>query len=209
MTAAKLILKYLSSRKSSLQFQSSSSENQAAAVDNSNSNTNRSRPRPSTASTSANRSSARRGPNQRSTTTPRRRLQRGWWPDAEKRAEQGAKAMEDLRDETYVVTDEHFEWVFDETKSGALGPQCHLTLPSKIATNPHAAVLNGNCRTSNECAICMEEYDLGDVVIHSQRCSHAFHQDCILDWFSRENADCPSCRATFWVPKNRGEKTNK
>eukprot|EP00571_Detonula_confervacea_P006762 CAMPEP_0172315630 /NCGR_PEP_ID=MMETSP1058-20130122/25814_1 /TAXON_ID=83371 /ORGANISM="Detonula confervacea, Strain CCMP 353" /LENGTH=271 /DNA_ID=CAMNT_0013029749 /DNA_START=57 /DNA_END=872 /DNA_ORIENTATION=+ len=149
-----------------------------------------------------------------SSTAPRRRLQRGWWPDAQKRAERSFKAMEDLKEETFLITEGNLEWVFGVTEdenneSGRSEPQCHLILPSELTSvKCHLNHKQHNQRTSNECAICMVEYDIGDVVIHSKNCSHAFHQDCILDWVSRDNRDCPSCRAIFYNP-NDGSETKK
>ncbi len=80
-------------------------------------------------------------------------------------------------------------------------PQCYLILPTHLQSSCHGTSCNDFRRTSNECAICMIEYDVGDVVIYSKNCRHAFHQDCILDWFSREKTQCPSCREVFWDPK--------
>ncbi|KAL7541273.1 hypothetical protein ACHAXR_011141 [Thalassiosira sp. AJA248-18] len=151
----------------------------------------------------------------------RRRLQRGWWPDAQRRAQRSFRAMEDLGEQTFVITDEHLEWIFDDEmtdgNNNSEDPQCHLILPSEIATNKttHKHHHHNNCNTnegqgkgirhrtttSNKCVICMVEYDIGNVIIHSPNCSHAFHQHCILDWFSRENKDCPTCRTIFYDPK--------
>ena len=61
----------------------------------------------------------------------------------------------------------------------------------------------GNYALSNECTIWKVEYDLGDVAIGSQNCSRAFHQDCILDWVSRESDH----GTTFW--NLYGDKTKK
>lgn len=87
-------------------------------------------------------------------------------------------------------------------------PQCHLILPMEI-TKHYPTHNNG--RTSGECAICMLDYDIGQVVVCSKRCSHAFHQDCILNWFSRAKTQCPSCREIFWDPNDEykdGKKKN-
>ena len=45
---------------------------------------------------------SRRGNARNNGTRPRRRLQRGWWPDAQKRAERSFQAMQDLKDATFV-----------------------------------------------------------------------------------------------------------
>lgn len=146
---------------------------------------------------------------------PPRRLQRGWWPDAQKRAERSFKAMEDLREETFVITDDNLEWEFDDTNNNTTDSselQCHLILPADNHSNSKTCKQHNNGRISNECAICMVEYDLGDVVIHSRTCCHVFHQDCILDWISRENKNknCPVCRSVFYDPTNsKKKKKNK
>lgn len=140
---------------------------------------------------------------------PTRRLQQGWWPDAQKRTERSFQAMQDLRGETFVVTEDNLEWTFnvdDETKA-PLEPQYHILLPATKRNNDKTLSCcaggdsTSRSRTSNECAICMTKYEPGNVVIHSANCSHAFHQNCLLDWCSRENYDCPVCRTTFWDPK--------
>lgn len=191
MIAVDRIRQYIASRKSS---NSRTTATASSTVEDSNgSRRNHSRSPSSSSSASTSRRSIR--PARSSPAAPtRRRLQRGWWPDAQKRAERSFKAMEDLREETFVITEGNLEWVIEETKE-TLEPQCYLVLPSEITNNK-------TCQhsISNECAICMAEYDLGDVVICSKTCPHAFHQDCILDWVSRENTDCPVCRAVFYDP---------
>lgn len=48
------------------------------------------------------------------------------------------------------------------------------------------------------CAICMEEYREGDEICwsHNERCLHAFHRECIIEWLIRHD-DCPCCRHNF------------
>mmetsp|Transcript_5069 Transcript_5069/g.11054 ORF Transcript_5069/g.11054 Transcript_5069/m.11054 type:complete len:324 (+) Transcript_5069:248-1219(+) len=55
------------------------------------------------------------------------------------------------------------------------------------------------------CAICLGDYEAGDAVIWSlnDACTHAFHEDCILTWLSRNKKKCPCCRLEF-IPKDDG-----
>jgi hypothetical protein len=48
------------------------------------------------------------------------------------------------------------------------------------------------------CDICLLDYQVGDDVAWSPNldCSHAFHNDCILDWLVRKPT-CPNCRHDF------------
>jgi hypothetical protein len=69
------------------------------------------------------------------------------------------------------------------------------------------------------CAICLDPYEVGDDIVWSsnEQCRHAFHQDCVLDYFlhlqkhDKEeeedivaiallSAPCPCCRQSFCQP---------
>ena len=76
----------------------------------------------------------------------------------------------------------------------------------------------GPANETFECAICMEQYKVGDWVAmsalgHCQR--HVFHYDCLLEWAALQKEDCPVCKQTFWSADtqqaracNNGENTN-
>jgi hypothetical protein len=67
------------------------------------------------------------------------------------------------------------------------------------------------------CAICLDHYKVGDVIVSSsnEQCRHAFHQDCVLDYFlhlhqgheeeeevaATLSAPCPCCRQSFCHPR--------
>lgn len=102
-----------------------------------------------------------------------------------------------------MVTEDHIEYIFQEKQGNDSDTQykINLILPSEITGRQGKQ--NNQC--SNECSICMLEYDIGDVAVYSKHCSHVFHQECILNWFSHSNVksgesnkSCPSCRCTFW-----------
>lgn len=46
------------------------------------------------------------------------------------------------------------------------------------------------------CAICLSDYETGEVIITSKYCSHLYHRDCILAWLEKNN-DCPCCRVVM------------
>lgn len=55
---------------------------------------------------------------------------------------------------------------------------------------------------SQQCAICLDVYKAGDVIVWSSSpdCSHVFHQDCLVDGLARvknNESPCPCCRAKF------------
>eukprot|EP00984_Skeletonema_dohrnii_P000912 scaffold297_cov106-Skeletonema_dohrnii-CCMP3373.AAC.7 len=138
-------------------------------------------------------------------TSQRRRLPRGWWPDQGKREGLKLKAMNDLKNETFVITEDHIEYIFQEEQDNDSNTtteyEINLILPAEITRRQDKQ----NNRCSNECSICMLEYDTGDVVVCSKHCNHVFHQECILNWFShsnvksgKSNKSCPSCRCNFW-----------
>mmetsp|Transcript_13315 Transcript_13315/g.36797 ORF Transcript_13315/g.36797 Transcript_13315/m.36797 type:complete len:104 (-) Transcript_13315:3709-4020(-) len=53
----------------------------------------------------------------------------------------------------------------------------------------------------NCCAVCLGSYDVGETVVWSsnEKCSHAFHQECILEWLIKMQPEtpCPCCRQEF------------
>eukprot|EP00542_Grammatophora_oceanica_P015078 CAMPEP_0194039430 /NCGR_PEP_ID=MMETSP0009_2-20130614/11552_1 /TAXON_ID=210454 /ORGANISM="Grammatophora oceanica, Strain CCMP 410" /LENGTH=333 /DNA_ID=CAMNT_0038682257 /DNA_START=219 /DNA_END=1220 /DNA_ORIENTATION=- len=56
-------------------------------------------------------------------------------------------------------------------------------------------------RVPNCCAVCLGPYEVGDSVVWSSNpcCSHAFHEDCVVDWFIKmqDGTPCPCCRSDF------------
>mmetsp|Transcript_4886 Transcript_4886/g.7370 ORF Transcript_4886/g.7370 Transcript_4886/m.7370 type:complete len:262 (-) Transcript_4886:86-871(-) len=70
-------------------------------------------------------------------------------------------------------------------------------------------------KTSNQCqdvtdccAICLDPYEVGDVVLWSANaeCHHAFHEDCIMQWLlSKVYPACPCCRQLFVDPEEWNE----
>ena len=65
-----------------------------------------------------------------------------------------------------------------------------------------------NVRTvAGSCAICLDNYEIGEAVAWSSnpKCSHAFHSECLLDWFStrrRKQYFCPCCRQNYFEKRN-------
>lgn len=72
----------------------------------------------------------------------------------------------------------------------------HLKLPSSV----------GNRCVDATCALCLEEYGVGEEVVWSscRECPHAFHKECFMQWLSKGKKRCPICRHWF-VPGQRIE----
>mmetsp|Transcript_20617 Transcript_20617/g.30359 ORF Transcript_20617/g.30359 Transcript_20617/m.30359 type:complete len:253 (+) Transcript_20617:152-910(+) len=76
----------------------------------------------------------------------------------------------------------------------------------------NSAVLSvRSLRSMPSCAICLKEYEAGDILSWSkqEQCTHAFHEECIVKWLSMHD-DCPLCRCVIMrddlegsVPNNR------
>jgi Ring finger domain len=43
------------------------------------------------------------------------------------------------------------------------------------------------------CAVCLDQFKLGERIIQLAKCVHFFHRDCITPWFARSDT-CPMCR---------------
>lgn len=46
--------------------------------------------------------------------------------------------------------------------------------------------------SATECALCLEEYEEGDIVTHLG-CLHVYHQACLSPWLDRQTT-CPCCK---------------
>ena len=55
-----------------------------------------------------------------------------------------------------------------------------------------AANGEGKEKEENSCSICMSEFEEKDELL-TLTCFHAFHEDCIKQWFKEQNW-CPVCK---------------
>ena len=55
--------------------------------------------------------------------------------------------------------------------------------------------------SANCCHVCLTDFKPGDVVTSSKnkKCSHMFHESCIVDWLLGPHDNCPVCRNDFLV----------
>ncbi|KAI3419193.1 hypothetical protein GPALN_006945 [Globodera pallida] len=66
----------------------------------------------------------------------------------------------------------------------------------------------------NECGICLEEIETGEIQPRALPCDHVFHQSCIQRWLTKNNT-CPKCRYQIpneadiqYLNRNLGESQN-
>jgi hypothetical protein len=55
--------------------------------------------------------------------------------------------------------------------------------------------------SGGDCAVCLGEFNDGELVRLLPRCSHPFHAPCIDTWL-RAHVNCPICRSSVVVPSN-------
>ncbi len=77
-------------------------------------------------------------------------------------------------------------------------PKWNLPLPGSTLTGSSTSITR--C-VEGTCAVCLSHYQVGDSVIWSSnlKCTHVFHDDCILSWLLRRRKQCPCCRQCFLV----------
>ncbi|KAG7371881.1 ring finger domain containing protein [Nitzschia inconspicua] len=64
---------------------------------------------------------------------------------------------------------------------------------------------DGQCQTSTTCAVCLDNYRTGDVIVwsYNPECCHVYHKECLVDYLSKrknpstEENPCPICRRNF------------
>lgn len=77
---------------------------------------------------------------------------------------------------------------------------------SQVSSASQKTVCDEEKGNHQMCAICLEEYALGDSISWSrnQRCFHAFHTSCIKGWLEQINREgrCPVCRGPYLEQSN-------
>jgi hypothetical protein len=89
--------------------------------------------------------------------------------------------------------------IMDEIQGNTVPPSTYQDEDLEIQL-PHGSK-NGSRRVLNSCAICLSGYDEGDKIVWSsnEECKHAFHDECILLWLTKNQngTPCPCCRCEF------------
>ena len=66
---------------------------------------------------------------------------------------------------------------------------------------PGYIMLRGKRMVPNCCAVCLGCYEQGESVVWSsnRECQHAFHEECVIEWFFKmqNGTPCPCCRQEF------------
>ena len=58
---------------------------------------------------------------------------------------------------------------------------------------PRSVTSNDEENLLNECTICLDKYKKKEKIIELP-CNHTFHEQCIKEWFEKDNNSCPNCR---------------
>jgi len=112
---------------------------------------------------------------------------RGIGPSKRRRLFRIAKSIQHHR-KTLEESDVNLDDLDDENQ-----PRWRIPSPGKPRT------FNGTRNVNSLCAICLNLYSVGDIVVWSdnEKCHHVYHEDCICMWLVRRRKQCPVCRQCF------------
>lgn len=84
-------------------------------------------------------------------------------------------------------------------------------ITSIVNENEKGSKDGGFRKIPNCCAICLCGYDVGDTITwsYNNKCTHAFHHECILDYLqTQKSTPCPCCRREFtdMLPKSEDDE---
>ena len=71
--------------------------------------------------------------------------------------------------------------------------KCINSRKTKKLLQPRTVTSNDEENLLNECTICLEKYKKKEKIIILS-CNHNFHEQCIKEWFEKDNNSCPNCR---------------
>ncbi|OMJ91272.1 hypothetical protein SteCoe_6253 [Stentor coeruleus] len=69
--------------------------------------------------------------------------------------------------------------------------------PIAVSQIPSVIMSQGLLKDNSTCAICQEDYDVGETLKKLQ-CGHIYHENCLKPWF-RVKDTCPVCRVPFHI----------
>jgi hypothetical protein len=95
-------------------------------------------------------------------------------------ANSGEKKIAELEEEKVAPTDENTD---------GTNVDLELNGPRSVAFPAHEAPELAEVT----CAICLDDFDEGDMLNSQTKCSHRFHQDCLIMWLEHHDI-CPICR---------------
>jgi hypothetical protein len=102
-----------------------------------------------------------------------------------------------MEDQRHLMQDEL--QLREDQRQLRVGPR-QLAAPAPRSRRPHSSRPGGSIgrvRVVEICAICHEDFALGDVMAFGAGCSHYFHGPCIDRWLQGGNTTCPVCREDF------------
>ena len=94
---------------------------------------------------------------------------------------------------------------FEEEEGHIIAMLSSSSSSSSFLNNNNNNNNNTEKTVSDLCAICLDEYHEEDIIVWSsnnKNCRHAFHRDCLANYFMKIKEDdtypCPCCRQNFF-----------
>jgi len=89
-------------------------------------------------------------------------------------------------------------WIAENSNPGGKVARIKFTndAAAHICENYICQVTGSSYECGNQCSVCLDDLEKGELCYRTRKCNHEFHRDCLVNWIAQSGKlSCPLCRA--------------